>query len=291
MRRFYRGEVDVLLCTAIVESGLDVPRANTMIIDRSHTFGLAQLYQLRGRIGREKKRAYAYLIVPPKKSLSPEAVARLAAVEELTELGSGYQIASHDLDIRGGGDIIGPNQSGHVQHVGYEMYLRFLEEAVAELRGKPIRRRALPDVELGVPAYIPDEYIQDPQWKLDFYRKIALIRSGEDYEEALFEITDRFGGAPEPVKNLLRTARIRSDLSRLGVQELKISGGRIYLSFDADARIDRGLIARLAQEGKGRYGFDRRGIFFAETEFAGSNWDALIFDLNSILGENSIAPG
>jgi transcription-repair coupling factor (superfamily II helicase) len=199
MRRFYRGEVDVLLCTAIVESGLDVPRANTMIIDRSHTFGLAQLYQLRGRIGREKKRAYAYLIVPPKKSLSPEAVARLAAIEELTELGSGYQIASHDLDIRGGGDIIGPNQSGHVQHVGYEMYLRFLEEAVAELRGKPIRRRALPDVELGVPAYIPDEYIQNPEWKLDFYRKIALIRSGEDYVEALFEISDRFGGADLPL--------------------------------------------------------------------------------------------
>ncbi|MDH3257960.1 MAG: transcription-repair coupling factor [Deltaproteobacteria bacterium] len=290
MRRFYRGEVDVLLCTAIVESGLDVPRANTMIIDRSHTFGLAQLYQLRGRIGREKKRAYAYLIVPPKKSLSPEAVARLAAIEELTELGSGYQIASHDLDIRGGGDIIGPNQSGHVQHVGYEMYLRFLEEAVAELRGKPIRRRALPDVELGVPAYIPDEYIQNPQWKLDFYRKIALIRSGEDYVEALFEITDRFGGAPEPVNNLLRTARLRSDLSRLGVQELKISGGRIYLSFEADANIDRGLIARLALEGKGRYGFDRRGIFFAGTDFDGSNWDELIFDINSVLGENSIAP-
>ncbi len=118
-----------------------------------------------------------------------------------------------------------------------------------------------------------------------------MIRSGEDYEEALFEINDRFGGAPEPVKNLLRTARLRSDLSRLGVQELKISGGRIYFSFEADAKIDRGLIARLALEGKGRYGFDRRGIFFAGTDFDGSNWDELIFDLNSVLGENSIPPG
>jgi transcription-repair coupling factor (superfamily II helicase) len=288
MKRFYRGDVDVLLCTAIVESGLDVPRANTMIVDRSHTFGLAQLYQLRGRIGRDRKRAYAYLIVPPKKTLSPEAVARLSAIEELTELGSGYQIASYDLDIRGGGDIIGPNQSGHIQHVGYEMYLRFLEDAVAELKGKSTGRRGLTEMELVVPAYIPDEYIHDSQGKLDFYRKIALIRSDEDYDEVLLELTDRFGALPEPVFNLLRVARLRSALSREGVKELKISGGKIYVSFETDATVDRSHIARLVTNGKGKYGFDRREILFIRTDFDGTNWNSLISDLNTVLGRESI---
>lgn len=288
MKLFYRGEVDILLCTAIVESGLDVPRANTMIVDRAHTFGLAQLYQLRGRIGRDKRRAYAYLIVPPETALSTEAVARLSAIEELSELGSGYQVASYDLDIRGGGDIIGPNQSGHIQHVGYEMYLRFLEEAVSELKGKPVGRRVLSDIELNVPAYIPNAYVENPHVKLDLYRKIALIRSGEDYEEAISEFTDRFGAAPEAVKNLLCIARLRSELSRLGVKELKRSRGRIHLTFDVDADVDRNLLARLILEEKGRYGLDRKGVFYARTEFSGSNWDRLICDLNAVFGENKI---
>ncbi|NIO15443.1 MAG: transcription-repair coupling factor [Deltaproteobacteria bacterium] len=291
MRRFYGGGVDVLLCTAIVESGLDIPRANTMIVDRSHTFGLAQLYQLRGRIGRDRRRAYAYLIVPPRKALSPEAVARLSAIEELSELGSGFQIASYDLDIRGGGDIIGPSQSGHIQHVGYEMYLRFLEDAVARLKGKSPGRKALPDAELGVPVFIPDEYIHDPQRKLDFYRKIALVRSDEDYDEVFLELTDRFGALPEPVFNLLRIARLRSLLSREGVRELKASEGRIHVSFDADAAIDRNHIAGLVARKGEKYGFDRRGILVVRTEFDGTNWDRLVSDMNAVLGGDKLEGG
>ncbi len=288
MRAFYAGDVDILLSTAIVESGLDVPRANTMIIDRAHTFGLSQLYQLKGRIGRDRRRAYAYLLVPPRKELSKEAVARLKAIEEMQELGSGFTLASYDLDIRGAGDILGPNQSGQVKTVGYSMYVHLLEEAVRELRDSGRSLFPLPEVELGLPAYIPDEYVQDPQLKLDFYRKMTFIRDREDWEELQRELEDRCGSPPEPVLNLMIISLLRASLSRFGVRELKRRGRRLFISFLEESPVDRHNIVRLLARKGGRMGFDRRGTLFWESGFDGRRFEDLARELEEILGEEVV---
>ena len=284
MRRFYRGDIDVLLSTAIVESGLDVPRANTMVVDRAHTFGLSQLYQLRGRIGRERRRAYAYFIMPERDKCSPEALSRLAAIEEMDELGSGFQLASRDLDIRGSGDIVGPNQSGHIQNVGYEMYLRFLGEAVDRLKGREKKQWVLPDVDLGVPSYIPEEYIGDDRGKLEFYRKISLIRSNGDYREIYSELLDRYGSPPSEVTHFLNMSLLRSRLASEGVKELKMGRGKLYLSFLPESAVNRSLFAVLATERKEEFGFDRRGKFFRVSNFDGGRWDILVGELKDIFG-------
>ncbi|RMG59534.1 MAG: transcription-repair coupling factor [Deltaproteobacteria bacterium] len=288
MRGFYRGEVDILLSTAIVESGLDVPRANTMIIDRAHTFGLAQLYQLRGRIGRDRRRAYAYLIIPPKKSLSREAVARLKAIEELQELGSGFTLATHDLDIRGAGEILGPQQSGHIKTVGYSMYVHLLEEAVRELKDSGRGIYPLPDVDLSIPAFIPDDYVPDPDLRLSFYRKMAFIREREDRDEVRAEIRDRCGPLPEPVENLLNVAALRASLSSVGVRELKRRGRKMVISFLQDSPVDRRHIVSLVGQRVRKAGFDRRGGLYWETSFDGRNFSVLAREINEVIGKEVV---
>ncbi len=288
MGRFYRGEIDLLLSTAIVESGLDVPRANTIIVDRAHTFGLAQLYQLRGRVGRERKRAYAYFIMPPREKCSGDALSRLSAIEELDELGSGFQLASQDLDIRGAGDILGPHQSGHIQNVGYSMYLRFLEEAVEILQEKERKQWILPDVHIPVSAYIPDEYIRDERGKLEAYRKISLIRSYDEYEAVAGEIEDRYGPCPPPVKHFLKVSILRASLAEVGVKELKVGRGKMYISFIPESPVDRRYLAGLITRGDGVFGFDRRGRFYRATAFDGLEWNVLLTEINEVLGEQRI---
>ncbi|MBM4129599.1 transcription-repair coupling factor, partial [bacterium] len=224
MTRFLGHELDVLVATAIIESGLDMPRVNTIIIDRADRFGLAQLYQLRGRVGRSNHRAFAYLMTPPGERLTAEARRRLAALEEFQALGSGYHIAMRDLEIRGAGNLLGEEQHGHMEAIGFDLYCRLLEETVAELQGGGGVAPLDVKIELRVAAYLPDDYVGDPQHKMDLYRRLARLRRTEACHRLREEFRDRYGPPPAPVDNLLAIQRLRIRAGRLGIVEVR--GGR-----------------------------------------------------------------
>ena len=232
MRRFSKGEVDVLMCTAIIEAGLDIPAANTIIINRAHTLGLAQLYQLRGRVGRSQAQAYAYLLVPGEASLSTEAQKRLKALMEFTELGSGFKIALHDLQIRGAGNLLGQAQSGHLAEVGYELYLQLLEQAIKEFKGEA-RKEEFPDPEIRIPvaAYLPEDYVPDIQQRLALYRRLSDRLTPEMVRELEEELLDRFGPLPQEGKNLLEVVRAKQQLRRLGIKRLDLQDNAAMLQF------------------------------------------------------------
>lgn len=239
MVKFWRGEVDVLVCTAIIEAGLDVPAANTIIVNRAHTLGLAQLYQLRGRVGRSQAQAYAYLLVPDEAGLSPEAQKRLKALMEFTELGSGYRIALHDLQIRGAGNLLGQAQSGHLAEVGYELYLELLEQAIREFKGEaPEELAPEPELRLPVAAYLPEEYVPDEQERLALYRRLSGRLTPALVDDLAAELRDRFGPLPPEGENLLAAVRLRCDLRRLGVKRLELHNGRAVIQFAAPERLN-----------------------------------------------------
>jgi transcription-repair coupling factor (superfamily II helicase) len=217
MLAFIRGEADCLVTTTIIEAGLDIPAANTLIVERADALGLAQAYQIRGRVGRSRERAYAYLLYPSEAALSHEAAARLATLSDYTELGSGFKIAMRDLDIRGAGNLLGDEQSGHVAAIGFELYCALLDEAVAELEGEGAPERdeeAAPllrlDEDPGIDAYIPADYIPFEAAKIDVHRRIAMARGRGPLTQLREELVDRFGPLPEPVENLfvLQEARL-----------------------------------------------------------------------------------
>ncbi len=238
MVRFFAREADVLLATAIVENGLDIPSANTILIDRADTFGLAQLYQLRGRVGRSDKPAYAYLLVPETVALSEVARQRLASIREFCDLGAGFRIAARDLEIRGSGNMLGGEQSGHIAAVGFETYLSLLEEAIREIRGEePLPERSV-TLSLGLDLAIPNEYVEDENWRMMIYKKIA--RAGDDaaLEETRREIADRFGEPPPAVRRLVDYARLRARAERLGVTAITRQAGRVHVRFAEDAAVD-----------------------------------------------------
>ena len=231
MLRFVSGEADVLVCTAIIESGLDIPRANTMFINRADCFGLGQLYQLRGRIGRSRHRAFCYLLVPGLERMTPEARQRLAALQRFTQLGSGFSVASHDLEIRGAGDLLGGRQSGHIAAVGFETYAHILEEAVAELRGEPITRQEDPEINTRIPAFIPDEYIEDTGQRLDLYRRLSQAAADPDQvADILAEMRDRYGPNPDEVDALAEVMVIKGLAAALGARVLDLSDTRLSLA-------------------------------------------------------------
>ena len=235
MLRFFHGEVDVLVCTAIVESGLDVPRANTMVVDRADRFGLADLYQLRGRVGRSHHRAYCYLLTPPRERLTPEAEKRLRAVEEHTELGAGYRLALRDLEMRGAGNLLGAEQSGFIAAVGFETYLRLLEETVAEMRGEEgaeeVARREPPELAYDADAYLPDGYVPDPQQKLALYRRLARLEEVDQIADFARELEDRYGPLPGAAAHLLEAARLKALGARSRMSRMRIdpAGARAEL--------------------------------------------------------------
>jgi len=229
MARFLNQEFDVLVSTAIIESGLDMPRVNTIIIDRADRFGLAQLYQLRGRVGRSNHRAFAYLMTPPGERLTPEARRRLAALEEFQALGSGYHIAMRDLEIRGAGNLLGEEQHGHMEAIGFDLYCRLLEETVEELRGGGGVAPLEVKTEFRVSAYLPDDYVGDPQQKMDLYRRIARLRKAAACDRMRDEFKDRYGLLPPAVENLLAIQRLRILAGALGIMEIK--GGRQSVDF------------------------------------------------------------
>ncbi len=227
MTAFYERKIDVLVSTNIVESGLDIPTANTMIVHRADMFGLSQLYQLRGRIGRSKQRAYAYLTTPPDRKLTETAERRLQVLQSLDQLGAGFSVASHDLDIRGAGNLLGEEQSGHVREVGIELYQEMLEEAVAQLRaggdGEDVAEQWSPQIGIGTSVLIPEAYVHDLNVRMALYRRLASIEDQVEIDRFAAELIDRFGALPEEVQHLLKVVAIKS-LCRIALVE-KIDAG------------------------------------------------------------------
>ncbi|GLK84413.1 transcription-repair coupling factor [Ancylobacter defluvii] len=234
MTAFYDGQFDVLLSTTIVESGLDVPNANTLIIHRSDMFGLAQLYQLRGRVGRSKTRAYAIFTLPAEKQITQQAEKRLKVLQSLDTLGAGFQLASHDLDIRGAGNLLGDEQSGHIKEVGYELYQEMLEEAIANLKAgitAPVAEKWSPQISIGAPVLIPEDYVADLHVRLNLYRRLADLETEEEIEEVGTELIDRFGPAPEEVKQFLKLVAIKAMCRRANVEKVDAGPRGAVLTF------------------------------------------------------------
>ena len=221
MTAFVENAVDVLVCSAIIENGLDVPNANTLIVDHAERFGLSQLYQIRGRVGRSDRRAYCYLVIPP--NLSEDAERRLKVLEHYTELGSGYSVALKDLELRGAGNLLGADQSGFAHAVGLDVYLRLLEKTVERLREKGDQvEHPDPEVALGGSAYLPEGYISDPGQKLHLYRRLSRIGQHAEVEELRQELADRFGPPPEEVERLLDQATLRLLGRSLGIERITV---------------------------------------------------------------------
>lgn len=232
MLDFYAGAYDVLLCSTIIESGLDVPEANTLIVFDADKFGLSQLYQLRGRVGRSSRQAYAYFTVRRDKLLSETAEKRLTAIREFTEFGAGYRIAMRDLEIRGAGDVLGPQQSGQLSAVGYDMYVKLIEQAVHEVQGIQDTPELDTRVELAVDAYLPEAFVQDERLRIEIYKRIAMIEDEESKLDIEAELIDRFGEIDKPVENLILVARLRAVTRRLGINHLFLRADGIHLRVD-----------------------------------------------------------
>ena len=223
MLEFVEGRLDVLVCTTIIESGLDVPRANTVIIERADHLGLAQLYHVRGRVGRAQERAYAYLLVPPAGAMTSEGRQRIAALQRLTELGSGFALATMDLEIRGAGELLGVEQSGQVAAVGYQMYIELLEEAISELQGLPPKSDFDPELNFDVTGFIPEEHVPDTGQRLALYQRLAGAEDSFEVEEIAAEMRDRFGPSPPPLENLFRMMEVKALARRLGALGVEAS--------------------------------------------------------------------
>ncbi len=260
MTRFLNREVDVWITTTIVESGLDFPAAGTIIIDQADRFGLAQLYQLRGRVGRGNQQAYAYLMVDNPDLLTADAKKRLKAILDHSELGSGYQIAMHDLQIRGSGNILGAAQSGQANLVGFEMYTQLMEEAIADLKGQPLEEEMEPEVHMGLPAYLPSDYVPDTESRLVLYRRLASAASFEEIRALEEEMRDRFGSPPDEANSLVAMMEIKLMLKKAGVRKLETGAGGLTLTFGPAGPasyekvmalvLDKGRKVRLSPSGK-----------------------------------------
>jgi transcription-repair coupling factor (superfamily II helicase) len=261
MLDFYRQRFNVLVCTTIIENGIDIPSANTIIMNRADKLGLAQLHQLRGRVGRSHHRAYAYLIVPERRAMTADAQKRVEAVASLEELGSGFSLATHDLEIRGAGEVLGEDQSGQIEEIGFSLYNDLLERAVAALKAGEIPDLDAPvssanDVDLHIPALIPDDYLPDVHTRLILYKRIASAKTDEALRELQVEMIDRFGLLPQPVKNLFAVASLRRRAGRLGITRLEFGehGGRI--EFKENPAVDPATLIQLVQERPDRYAFE-----------------------------------
>jgi transcription-repair coupling factor (superfamily II helicase) len=253
MSAFYDGKYDVLLSTTIVESGLDIPTANTLIVHRADMFGLAQLYQLRGRVGRSKLRAFALFTLPAQRKVTPQAERRLKVLQSLDTLGAGFQLASHDLDIRGAGNLLGDEQSGHIKEVGFELYQEMLEEAVTALKagiGAPVADRWSPQITIGTPVLIPEDYVADLSVRLALYRRLADIEDEQEIEAFGAELVDRFGPLPEEVQHLLKIVAIKSLCRRANVERIETGPKGAVMSFrDNSFANPEGLIAFIGKQG------------------------------------------
>ena len=255
MFQFVRKEFNLLVCTSIIESGLDIPAANTILINHAEQFGLADLYQLRGRVGRGSHQAYAYLLIPGDLVLSRDAMRRLRAIQELSELGSGFRLAVQDLEIRGAGNLLGPSQSGHIVAVGFELYTQLMERAVKELRGEEIIEEVTPEIRFHLPAFIPEDYVEDPGERLNLYRRLSLSRSDEEVETIREELVDRFGRIPEEAEHLLEVIKVKIILTKLSIKKFEETTSQIVLTFDEKTRVPPEKVVAFVHEGEGRHRF------------------------------------
>jgi transcription-repair coupling factor (superfamily II helicase) len=251
MLRFMQGEYDVLVSTALIENGLDIPRANTMIVNRADRFGLADLYQLRGRVGRSNRRAYAYFLIPDEETLTPIAKRRLAALKEFSDLGAGFRLAALDLELRGAGNLLGAEQSGHLSAIGFDLYLKMLEQAVDELRGAPPKPEIRTTLNLGLDIKIPETYIADESQRLRMYKRISGVATPEQRAEMEAELMDRFGAIPSSVANLLSYALLKSAAERLLIQTIERRADEFWLKFHAEAPVDPARLTSFVRKRRG----------------------------------------
>ena len=253
MLDFIEGRSNLLVASTIIENGLDIPTANTIIVNRADCFGLSQLYQLRGRVGRSDRRAYAYLLIPGEASLTRDARERLKILQELTELGAGFRIASHDLELRGAGDLLGGKQSGPIAAIGFELYTELLEETISRLRGQEHTDRIDPEIRLGLSAFLAENYLPDPNQRLQFYQRMAAAEEDEQLFDLVEELRDRYGELPEAGQLLIGIMRLRIILKRLYIELLEYDGQRLTLLFHAATTISPDLIRTLITEQPDKY--------------------------------------
>ncbi len=261
MLDFYHRRFNLLVCTTIIESGIDVPTANTMIINRADRFGLAQLHQLRGRVGRSHHRAYAYLIAPPRAAMTGDAAKRLEAIESLEDLGAGFTLATHDLEIRGAGELLGEEQSGQIEAIGFSLYMDLLGRAVKALKSgrEPDLERALAsgtEIDVHLPALLPEIFVPDVHLRLVLYKRIASAADGAALDDLMAELTDRFGPLPEPAKCLLRVARFKNRAAALGIRKIDVSSTGGYVLFEEKTTVDPAHVIRFVQEPRSKYRLD-----------------------------------
>jgi transcription-repair coupling factor (superfamily II helicase) len=281
MTGFMHGQYNLLLCTTIIESGLDIPTANTIIINRADTFGLAQLYQLRGRVGRSKQRAYAYFLIPGEGAISSDARERLKVIQDITELGAGFRIATHDLEIRGAGDLLGAKQSGNIAAVGFELYTELLEEAICKLKGEALEERVEPEINLRIPAFISEDYVGDPNQRLVLYKKLVQSASEDDVSEIMEELIDRFGALPLSVSYLLEIMRLRIHLKSYMIKRLEFDGRRLIFAFHEKTPVSPDLIISLIRQFPKRYQFTPD--FRLSAELSNTSFEGVIAETRNIL--------
>jgi transcription-repair coupling factor (superfamily II helicase) len=251
MLDFVNGATDILCSTAIVENGLDIPRANTIVIDRADIHGMAQLYQLRGRVGRSSERAYCYLVAPAPSQMSDQARTRIEALERFSQLGSGFQLASLDMEQRGAGDLLGAEQSGSVAAVGLDLFVRMLEEAVAALRGERALTRIDPELSVDIEHYLPEEYVDDVGIRLSLYKRLASAGDEAAVHEIAEEMEDRFGPSPLPARQLVRVMAVKPALRELRVLGCEAAAGRVVFHFDDQAPLDPVRLSRAVEKRDG----------------------------------------
>jgi transcription-repair coupling factor (superfamily II helicase) len=281
MLQFLSREANVLVSSAIIESGLDIPNANTIIINRADHFGLAQLYQLRGRVGRSHERAFAYLMIPGEHVISRDAQERLKVLQELDDLGGGFRLAAHDLENRGAGNLLGKQQSGQIAAVGFELYTQMMEEAVHELRGERVRADVEPEIQLGFPAYIPETYIADERQRLAFYRRLAAAETPAELGELAVELRERYGPVPPLVDSFLRVMDLRRRLKAAMVVRARQAGDTVSLQFHPEASVDIEQLVALVERSRGRLRLsaDFQVSFTPESR----DWDGLVAEIEALL--------
>src|SRR5438876_688793 len=283
MVRFVDGQADVLVSTAIVESGLDIPASNTIIVNRADRFGLAQLYQLRGRVGRERQQAYAYLLVPADGRVDDQAQRRLRALQELTELGSGFKLAMRDLEIRGAGNLLGAQQHGHIAAVGYDLYAKLLAEAVRELGGERTAASVEPVISVAEEGFVPEDYVPEVNHRLAFYKRLAGATGDTEIEDIRAELVDRFGPLPEPTRRLLDIVRIRVAARALRIEKIEAGEGRALITFAPSTDVEPARLVHAIQASRGRLKMKRE--FTIEASIAKGSWPAVRDSILNALAE------
>ena len=271
--KFVRHELDVLVCTTIIENGIDIPLANTIVINRADMYGLSQLYQLRGRVGRSNRRAYSYLLIPNEESLTDIARRRLAAIREFSDLGAGFRIAALDLELRGAGNLLGAQQSGQIDAIGFDLYTQMLERTVRELKGEPVEDEVSTAINLAVDIRIPEDYIYDMSQRLRTYKRISSAESESELADVHAEIEDRYGPIPETIENLFEYARLRREASKLAIISIDREGDRLAVKFSEQARINPDKLIAMISEGAAS--FTPSGVLKIGLE---SQDDAAVFD-------------